>query len=458
MTSPGHAVFLSYASEDAGAAHRLADALRAAGVEAWLDRSELRGGDAWDASIRAKIRDCALFVPLVSASADARGEGYFRLEWKLAVDRSHLMAEDRPFLLPVVVDDTAEATARVPDRFRERQWTRLTDDRSIAAFTERVRATLAPEAGRGPGRTDALPAPATAAGAAKAAARNWHARRGALFAGALALVALASAFLAWRGFEGAAKPIESVAVLPFVNASGSEENEYLGDGMTETLIGSLSQIPAVAVKARSTVFNYKGRNIAPQAIGRELKVQAVLTGRLTQHAQDMLLYVELLDVAQDKVVWSEQYQRRQAELVTLQTEIARDVATKLRARVSGADALKLATIQTRNPDAYRAYLKGNFYTNKLTRDGFAKGVEHYREAIALDPDYAPMPTSCWASSRSGTTGTGRSRSANSSARSSSPPTIPSPTASIRGCSRRPGATTKRSPPRDAARKSTRCRR
>ena len=124
-TEPSRAVFLSYASQDAEAAQRICEALRAAGVEVWFDQSELRGGDAWDQKIRRQIKECALFVPVISANTQARGEGYFRLEWKLAVDRSHLMADDAPFLFPVVIDDTPDATARVPDRFREVQWTRL---------------------------------------------------------------------------------------------------------------------------------------------------------------------------------------------------------------------------------------------------------------------------------------------------------------------------------------------
>ena len=118
MAGTGKAVFLSYASDDEEAARRIRDALQSAGIEVWFDKSELRGGDAWDASIRKQIRDCALFVPVVSANTNARAEGYFRLEWKLAVDRSHLMAEDQAFLLPVAIDDTMEATARVPERFR----------------------------------------------------------------------------------------------------------------------------------------------------------------------------------------------------------------------------------------------------------------------------------------------------------------------------------------------------
>ena len=125
MTDPGQAVFLSYASQDAAAALHLCNALREAGVEVWFDQSELRGGDAWDASIRRQIKACALFIPIISRHTHTRDEGYFRLEWKLAVDRSHLMVADRPFLLPVVIDDTSDQDEKVPDRFRDVQWTRL---------------------------------------------------------------------------------------------------------------------------------------------------------------------------------------------------------------------------------------------------------------------------------------------------------------------------------------------
>src|SRR5271165_6406256 len=139
MTDTGKAIFLSYASQDAEAARRLCNALRAAGIEVWFDQSELRGGDAWDAAIRKRIKACALFIPVISANSHARAEGYFRLEWKLALDRSHLMARDKPFLLPVIIDDTSDSDDRVPDKFREVQWTRLRGGEVPAAFVERVR-------------------------------------------------------------------------------------------------------------------------------------------------------------------------------------------------------------------------------------------------------------------------------------------------------------------------------
>ncbi len=138
MSDSGKAVFLSYASQDAEAAKRICEALRASGVEVWFDQSELRGGDTWDAMIRKRIKDCALFVPLITPTTNARAEGYFRLEWKLAVDRSHLMADDQPFLFPVVIGDINDATARVPDKFRDVQWTRLRLDETPAELAGRV--------------------------------------------------------------------------------------------------------------------------------------------------------------------------------------------------------------------------------------------------------------------------------------------------------------------------------
>jgi len=136
------AVFLSYAREDSDAARRITEALRAAGVVVWFDQSELRGGDAWDAKIRKQIKECTLFVPLISGNTQSRPEGYFRLEWKLAVDRSHLIADDQPFLVPVVIDDTTEAAARVPDRFRDVQWVRLSLKETPESLATRVAGLL----------------------------------------------------------------------------------------------------------------------------------------------------------------------------------------------------------------------------------------------------------------------------------------------------------------------------
>jgi hypothetical protein len=138
MTGSKSAVFLSYASEDSEAALRICTTLRAAGIEVWFDQSELRGGDAWDQEIRREIRECALFMPIISANTQARSEGYFRLEWKLAVERTRLMSDRVPFLVPVAIDDIRDHNADVPEAFRAVQWTHLPADETGTSFTERV--------------------------------------------------------------------------------------------------------------------------------------------------------------------------------------------------------------------------------------------------------------------------------------------------------------------------------
>src|SRR5580692_7912342 len=163
MSDAAKAVFLSYTSQDAEAARRLCEGLRAAGLEVWFDQSELRGGDAWDAAIRRQIKTCALFIPLISASVRERTEGYFRLEWKLAIDRSHLMAAEKTFLLPVAIDATSDADSAVPERFREVQWTRLPGGMPTGAFIERVARLLASATPMAAGTTAAA-APRFAAG------------------------------------------------------------------------------------------------------------------------------------------------------------------------------------------------------------------------------------------------------------------------------------------------------
>jgi len=137
-----NAVFLSYASQDAEVAKKICEALRAVGVEVWFDQNELVGGDAWDQKIRRQIKECALFVPIISANTQSRTEGYFRLEWRLADQRTHLMAKGRAFLLPIVIDGTRDADAHVPDSFTEVQWTRLPGGEAPEKFCARVQRLL----------------------------------------------------------------------------------------------------------------------------------------------------------------------------------------------------------------------------------------------------------------------------------------------------------------------------
>ncbi len=182
--------------------------------------------------------------------------------------------------------------------------------------------------------------------------------------------------------------IDSIAVMPFVNESENGDVEYLSDGMTETLISSLSSLPNLNVKPRSSVFRYKGKETDPQTIAKELNVQAILYGRVVQRGEDISLFVELTDISLDRVIWSETYNRKQSDIVSLQSEIARDVLGKIKTKLSGQDIAKVTKTYTTDPEAYQLYLKGNFYATKYTEDGYKKGIEYYQKAIEIDPNYA----------------------------------------------------------------------
>jgi TolB-like protein/cytochrome c-type biogenesis protein CcmH/NrfG len=188
--------------------------------------------------------------------------------------------------------------------------------------------------------------------------------------------------------RSSAKSIDSIAVMPFVNASGNAELDYLSDGMTEMLIKSLSQLPNLNVKARSTVFRYKGKETDGKTISKELGVQTLLNGRVIQRGNRLFLLLELIDGQTENVIWTDQYERKLSDLVALQSEIALDVSNKLKTKLAGTDEQKLAKTYTTSAEAYRLYLRGRFYWNKREEKDFQKAVEYYQQAIALDPNYA----------------------------------------------------------------------
>ena len=203
----------------------------------------------------------------------------------------------------------------------------------------------------------------------------------------LVLLLPAAGFLAYR-YLSPIRPIESIAVMPFVNASGNADIDYLSDGMTETLITSLSRIPKLSVSARAAVFRYKGKETDAAVLGKELNVQAVLTGKVSQRGQDLSLYVELVDVTTDKIIWSETYDRQMASIAGLQKDIVRDVSQNLQTRLSNAEEARLAKNHTANAEAYKLYLQGRYYWNKRTPLENEKALKYYEDAIALDPTYA----------------------------------------------------------------------
>jgi TolB-like protein/Flp pilus assembly protein TadD len=184
------------------------------------------------------------------------------------------------------------------------------------------------------------------------------------------------------------KTIDSLAVLPLVNASNDAEMEYFSDGITESIINNLSQLPKLRVVPRSTVFRYKGREVDPQAIGRELSVRAVLLGRVLQHGDSLVIKTELIDVEQESQLWGEQYRRKLKDIFELEEEISREISGKLRLRLSGEEKKRLVKRYTDNTEAYQLYLKGRYYTNKRTGDWIKKGIEYFQKAIDTDPNYA----------------------------------------------------------------------
>src|SRR4030095_10649561 len=188
--------------------------------------------------------------------------------------------------------------------------------------------------------------------------------------------------------RGSGKQIDSIAVMPFVNESGNADLEYLSDGMTETLINALMQLPNLNVQARSSVFRYKGRDMDAHAIGRELNVQAILNGRVIQRGDGLTLYLELVDAVTGNRIWGDQYDRKQSDLVSLQREVARDVASKLQAKLTSADQQKLAKNYTSNPEAYQLYLRGNSYFEKRGQKNIEIAIGYYQLAIENDPNYA----------------------------------------------------------------------
>src|SRR5258706_4295776 len=204
----------------------------------------------------------------------------------------------------------------------------------------------------------------------------------------LVLVAAAAGLFLYLKARNTAVAIASIAVMPFVNASGNAAIEYLSDGMIETLITSLSQIPGLNVKARSSVFRYKGKETNPKTVGKELKVQAILNGRVAQRGDQLAVNLELVDVQTENVIWSEQYNRKQTDLVSLQSDIARDVSSKLKIKLSGADEQKFTKNYTQNTEAYKLYLQGRFYANKRTPKDSRKAIDCFQQAVRIDPNYA----------------------------------------------------------------------
>ena len=400
------AVFLSYASQDADAARRICKALTNAGLEVWFDQSELRGGDAWDQKIRRQIKDCALFVPIISANSQARIEGYFRREWKLAVDRTHDMADGTPFLVPVVIDDTQDHSANVPEPFRAVQWTRLRGGRTSAAFVQRVSGLLAYD--RKP--TD------KPRGATFSEPRNTpapmpdvKARPGPLLW--VAAVLAAAVIVGFAGYillkphtavvaaavvadSGASAPGEEgarprIAVLPFENLSPDPNNAFFTDGMHEEILTALANdVPGLEVISRTTMDTYKGKVVTAPTLAKELHCNFVLEGSMRREGNQVRLALQLIDARSDDHVWAQDFDRKLVNAMALESEVAAAVAAQLSIKLGGGSSVPP---QDTDPVAFDLFLKARAALETTGRDAgigdWQKIQAQLDQALQLDPTF-----------------------------------------------------------------------
>lgn len=400
------AVFLSYASEDASAALRVCESLRAAGIEVWLDRSELRGGDAWDRQIRQQIHDCALFIALVSSHSNARSEGYFRREWRLAVERTHDMADDTPFLLPVVIDDTTESGARVPESFRDVQWTRLPAGEVTPGFVERVQRlllptdaveTTAPAGVPGPAATARAPAivrfppprwrlPAMALAAAAVLAIGYFAiMRGLPSQPPVSVSTQAVPEARVAGAGASTEQQATIAVLPFADMSEGKDQEYFADGMAEEILDLLAKLPALRVIGRTSSFQFKSRSVDLRTIGETLGAAYLVEGSVRKAGSRIRVTAQLIDAGSGTQLWADSFDREFGDILDLQDQIATAIARALQLAVVAEDARPRRPLQ--NTEAYTHYLRGRAALDRGDAESLPGAVDDFEQALALDPGF-----------------------------------------------------------------------
>ena len=394
MAELSRAVFLSYASQDTEAARRICEALRAAGVEVWFDQSELRGGDAWDQKIRREIRDCALFIPIISSNTTSRPEGYFRLEWALAEQRAHMIARNKAFILPVCVDATPESAADVPESFVRVQWTRLPEGATPPSFAGRIRHLIQPELAAA--STPAPPPPASAsisAGVPHAAHAAAHASKKSrtllLLVAAAALIAAGifalDRFVLSKRSVAEASPEKSIAVLPFVDMSEKKDQEYFSDGLSEELIDLLAKNPDLYVPARTSSFYFKGKSEELATIAQKLHVANVLEGSVRSSGSRLRVTAQLIRVDNGYHLWSETYDRDSSDIFKVQDDISSAVVAALKVKLLSTPEANGR--QTTNADAHSQYLVGRELLSRGNWKLAPAAAEAFRRAIRLDPNY-----------------------------------------------------------------------
>ena len=391
MIESSQAVFLSYASQDADAARRICEALRAAGIEVWFDQSELRSGDAWDHHIRMQIRNCALFIPIISKNTQARPEGYFRLEWDLADQRTHMVSRNKAFIVPVYVDRTPDREADVPESFLKVQWTRLPGGETPEAFCERVRILLA-----GGSTANSQPAAGSVPlASAKRASQRWP-----LVTAVAVLVMLVGGWqllrLAQRQVSSGSPPTavpgvaeKSIAVLPFVDMSEKKDQEYFSDGVTEEILNLLADVPGIRVTSRTSSFSFRGQQLDLRTIAHRLGVNYVVEGSVQSAGDRVRITAQLIDVATDAHLWSQSYERKLNDVFFIQSDAAGKIARSLKIAMGADEAATLGRRPTQNIEAWKLFLKArDEMRNRTSVADVSEALSNVDAALERDPVFA----------------------------------------------------------------------
>jgi len=255
-------------------------------------------------------------------------------------------------------------------------------------FESRLERSIPPDASSSTPLTPASSVEASSTAAISSATTTPLKQRRWSLAIGLALLIVAGAIFVFNQYAARSNAINSIAVLPLTNASNDPNSEYLSDGITESIISNLSQIPQLKVMARSTVFHFKGKEIDPREVGRQLGVQAVMSGRLLRQGDHLIVRTELLNVGDGTQLWGGEYDRELSNVLGLQQDISREISEKLRLKLTGEEQKRLTGRDPTNEEAYEFYLRGRYFWNKRTAEGLSKAIEQFQQAINRDPNYA----------------------------------------------------------------------
>jgi serine/threonine-protein kinase len=359
---------------------KLTKASSTVGTLAYMAPEQLEGGEV---DARSDIFSFGvLLFELLTGKLPFRGEHEAAMMYSIVNEQPESLLKFRPDAPPELERIINRAVEKEPEDRYQSAADMVSELRRVQKQSSKVsRSSLS-------GSRPIMEAQVTPATASSAGMRPARTGKGKVFLLIALVVILGGGAAAYFSFFGSHQTIDSIAVLPFTNAGNDPNSEYLSDGITESLINSLSQLPGLTVMSRSSVFHYKGKDIDPQKAGKELGVKAVLTGSVTQRADNLVVSAELVNVSNNTHLWGDQYNRKLSDVLAVQSEISKEISDRLSLKLGGEDQKRLAKNPTENTEAYELYLKGRFYWNKRRADNLLTSMDYFTQAIAKDPNYA----------------------------------------------------------------------